>query len=58
MIRSSRIYLVTKLFRLIPETRGFALKARLLQWAGVQLGARGARLFFGHHPRIRFSSNR
>ena len=38
MIRSSRIYIVSKLFRLIPETRGFALKARLLQWAGVELG--------------------
>ena len=43
MIRSSRIYLVTKLFRLIPETRGFALKARLLQWAGGQVG-RGVRV--------------
>ncbi len=38
MIRSSRIYIVSKLFQLIPETRGFALKARLLKWAGVELG--------------------
>ena len=38
MIKSLRIFFITKFFRVIPETRGFALKSRLLRWAGGQLG--------------------
>lgn len=38
MIKPVRIYLVSLLIRWIPETRGFALKARIIQWAGVKIG--------------------
>lgn len=38
MIRSIRIYLITKFVSMVPETRLFRLKTRLYRWAGFALG--------------------
>lgn len=34
----ARLYLSNLLFRLLPETRCFPLKVRMLRWAGVEVG--------------------
>lgn len=39
MILTSRMYVVSLAFRLIPETQCFNLKRRLLFWAGVNVAA-------------------
>ena len=38
MMSSTRLYIITKLFRLLPETRFFALKTAFLRWAGASIG--------------------
>lgn len=37
-MRPARLYICNLVFRLIPETRCFNLKASLLRWAGVKMG--------------------
>jgi len=37
-MKPGRLYFVRLLFGLLPETRGFACKARLLRWCGARVG--------------------
>jgi acetyltransferase-like isoleucine patch superfamily enzyme len=37
-MKSTRLYLAMILFRILPETRGFCLKARLMRWCGAKVG--------------------
>ena len=37
-MKSERLYICNLIFRLLPETRFFSLKVRLLRWAGAKIG--------------------
>lgn len=38
MLKTRRLYLISLIVHLIPETRGYSLKRKLYRWSGVKVG--------------------